>query len=276
MSELADLRRRIEALEAAENDMTNFALEASLGKIQGYATVNKFGEATDADSGVLTDIWDGANGATSTDIWVPPTAARVHQITSTSTADTGAGTGMQTIKISYLPDWDTAETTATLTMNGTGNVATPSCVIIYRMQGKTWGTGGVNAGIITATADTDGTITAAILAGNNQTQMCIYAIPSTQKLRLTRAFASIVKGTGTTGRADGELLVMIDPATNAADNTAWTNKENYQLIEAEQPWDHVYEVPKKIDGPAIIKLQVVSNANGTISTGGFDGYVVTT
>jgi hypothetical protein len=62
----------------------DFALEVALGKVTGYAPINKFGFALDADSGVPTDIWDGADGTTSTDVWEPPTQARTHDIASTS------------------------------------------------------------------------------------------------------------------------------------------------------------------------------------------------
>ena len=64
------------------------------------------------------------------------------------------------------PDWDTPETSITVTMDGTTNVALPSLVIINRMQVVTKGAAsGPNAGIIKATADTDGTISSQIRVG---------------------------------------------------------------------------------------------------------------
>lgn len=254
----------------------DYGLSASLGLIAGVTTLNKFGEGVDCDSGVPTDVWDGANGSISTAIWAPPTEARIHQITSSSANDTSAGTGARTIRVYGLEDWDTAESSEDVIMNGVSDVATSrSYVIIHRIKALTWGSGGVNAGDITATADTDSTITAAIIAGQNQTQMCIYGVPSTQKLRLTEAYGSLVKGTGVTQRADGELLMMVDPSTNASDNTAWTNKENFLLVEGNPPWRHEYNsTPKKFDGPCIIKIQVTSNSNGTKVIGALDAFVV--
>ncbi len=257
-------------------------LAASLGQVAGYATVNKFGEAIDCDNGAPTDIWDGADGSTSTDIWVPPTAARIHTIVSTSNTDSDSGgtnpqaAGARTMRVSYLADWDTKEATEDVILDGTQGVAmTNAAVMIHRMKVLTWGANGVNAGVITATAATDATITAAILAGNNQTQMCIYGVPSVQKFRITYAYSSLVKSTGSTQRADGEILVMRDPATNAAYGTAWTNKENFLLVEANPPWGHPYFfIPKKIDGPCIVKIQVTSNSNNTKAIGGFDGFLV--
>lgn len=251
----------------------------SLGLIDGFETVNKFGEAIDCDSGVPTDIHDGADGSasTGTDIWVPPTQSRIHNITSSNLNDTSAGSGAKTIRVFGLVDWDSAEVSEDIIMNGTSDVATSnSYVIIHRVQCLTWGADGMNQGDITATAQTDNTVTAAILTGNNQTQMCIYGVPSIQKLRVSKIYSEIVKSTGSTQRADGEVLVMIDPATNAANNTAWTNKQNFLLVEANNPWTHDYKEPKKFDGPCIVKIQVTTNSNNTKCIGGFDGTVYTT
>ena len=260
---------------ASFETMTDYALEVSLGNIAGVSSVNKFGHATDCDSGVLTDIWDGADGTTSTDIWVPPTAARGHQISSTSANDTSAGTGARTIQVYGLTDWDTAETSEVITMAGLTNVPTVNnYVIIYRVKVLTWGTGGVNAGNITTVADTDLTVTAAILAGENQSQMCIFGIPSTQKFRMEHAQVEIVKSAGSATIIEGNILFMPDPATNAANNTAWINKEHFSHTNGSNPWEHDYDVPKKFDGPGIIKFQVTSSNNNQQATGGFEGYLV--
>lgn len=253
----------------------DFGLQVSLGKVPGYASLNKYGKALDCDSGDPTDIWDGANGSLSTKIWAPPTQARVHQLTSSSVDDTVSGSGARTVKVYYLPDWDTEEKSITVDLAGASNVALPSAVIIHRMKVKTSGTGGVNAGDLTATADVDSTITAAILTGENQTQMCIYGIPSPVNARISLYYASIIKATGSTQRADGKVLMMPDPATNAANNTAWTNKEDFNLVESNPPWEHDYKNhPKKTDGPCIIKMQVTCNSNDVKCIAGFDGVVV--
>ena len=263
----------------------DFGLEVSLDKISGYATVNKFGEALDCDSGIATDVWDGADGSTSTDIWVPPTAARVHAIVSTSDvdSDTGGsvaqGAGVRTIRLYGLTDWDTAESSEIVVMDGTTAVNTASSyVIIHRMKALTWGANGVNTGVITATAATDGTVTAAITteaSHKNQTQMLIYGVPSTQKLRVKKFMASLVKSTGSTQRGDGEVLTMRDPGTNAGDNTAWTNKENFLLVEAALPWTHDYKnIPKKFNGPCIVKIQVTANSNDCKVIAAMDAFLV--
>jgi len=257
----------------------DYGLEASLGLVDGVTTINKFGEALDCDSGDPTDIWDGANtsggGAVGTKIWIPPTTARVHQLTSSNINDTLAGSGAQTVEVFYLPNWTSSEVSIMVDMNGTSDVALPSMVMINRMEVMTSGVNGLNAGDITATADTDGTVTSAILAGNNQTQQCILGVPSTQKLRVKKFISEIVKGTGSSQRADGVIYMMRDPATNTVDNTQWTNKESFLLSEGNNPWTHDYgDIPKKFDGGCIVKIQITSNSNGTKAIGGFDAYLV--
>jgi len=171
----------------------NFALDVSLGKIPGVAQIFKFGKATDADNGIPTDIWDGANATTAQPIWIRPTAARTHDIVSTSAADTAAGTGMRTIVVFGLTDWDTAETSEIITLNGLTNVPTVNdYVIIHRMRGVTAGSGNVNAGDISATAQVDSTLTALMIAGEGQTQMAILGIPSIQTLATPAFSASII------------------------------------------------------------------------------------
>jgi len=261
-------------LDMAAAELRDFGIEVAMGRIPGFAKINKFGEALDCDSGVPTDLWDGANGALSTDIWVPPTQARIHALSSSSANDAAAGTGLRTCKVYGLTSWTAKETSETVTMNGTGNTnTTNSYVIIHRIKGLTWGTGGVNAGDITATAATDATITAGILAGQNQTQMMIYGWSSLQDLHVKLFQAELVKNTGTTQRGDAEILYMSDPATNVVDNTAWTKKENFLLAEGENPWTHQYDPPKSFPGPGIVKIQVTANTNGTKAIGAMDAYL---
>lgn len=262
----------------------DFGLEASLNKVQKYSTVNKFGTALKCDSGVPTDIYDGASAALTTPIWVPPKAARIHTLVSTSLSDSDSGgvnpqsTGLRTVRVSYLPDWDTKETTEDVILDGTtGVVMTNEAAMINRIEPLTWGSGGLNVGVITATAAVDGSVTAAILVGNNQTQMCIFGVPSIQKLRVKKIFGEIIKGTGTTQRADMVFFKMIDPATNVAFNTAWINKENFSATESGGNVEHNYNgIPKKFNGPCIVKIQTISNAADVKTIGGFDAYLVDT
>jgi hypothetical protein len=94
-----------------------------------------------------------------------------------------------------------------VTMDGTNNVATANTYTnIHRMYVLTAGSGGENAGTITATADTDSTVTAQINAGNNQTLMAIYQVPSDKTAYLLRWYVGLSLGGGASGNADMVLL----------------------------------------------------------------------
>ena len=210
-------------------------------------------------------------------IWVAPTAAAKHDITSTSTDDDGnpVGDGARTIRIFGLPDWDTAEVTEDITMNGTGTVETAnSYVIIYRMQVLTKGATSSNVGTITATAKSPSatTVTARVEVGKGQTQMAIYGIPSTQKFYIDRLYANMNKQGGASGQVDVTLLVNPEPD---AELTNFINRHTFGLEKTGTTAFFIsFTTPKVIDGPAIIKVQVSSATNDMDVSAGFDGVKV--
>ncbi len=250
----------------------DFSLEVVLGKVAGYKSIDKFGESTNCDNNVLTDIWDGADGVTGTTIWVAPTQARTHNIASALGADDGdpVGTGMRTIRIYGLTDWDTAEVNEDLTLNGTNDVVTSnSYVIIHRMHGLTYGSGGANAGIITATATTDNTITAMILAGASQTRMAIYGVPSVQKIAVRTMHGTILKR-GPDAAADADLTVKLN--ADQADS-AFVVKRLLEFA-TNETLDRRFDPPLLFDGPCILKLEATSDTNDASIALAFDAFVV--
>lgn len=238
--------------------------------VEGYQTINKFGQALDCDNGVDTDVWDGADGATSTKIWIGPTAARVHDLVSTSANDNGApaGTGMRTIQVYGLTSWGGPETFEVVTLQGIVNSATAnSYVIIHRMIGLTFGSGGTNAGIVTAIAQNDATVTAAIQAGEGQTLMAIYGIPSTKTLHILCVRVGVLQAAG----AEGDVTLLAKQNANRTD-AGFVTKERGEFSDS-SPFQRTYGVPKMITGPALIKIQVKMNTNGCVVSAAFDAYV---
>ena len=252
----------------------DLALPASLlipsGAVGGYSAVNKFGRSTDVDSGTDTDIWDGANATDGIVTWVAPTQARTHQIVSTSANDDGdpAGTGARTLKVFGLTAWNADEVSEDITLNGTTNVATANqYVIIHRMRVMTKGASGPNVGKITATADTDATVTAQINAGEGQTQMAIYGVPSTKNAYMSAYYASAIKA-GLSVSAAISLLVNPEPDTEL---TKFLVKHtNGIMTDGATYIRHDFDPYFKVSGPAIIKLQGNASANNTDVSGGFD------
>jgi hypothetical protein len=254
--------------------VNEYAMLVARGLVPGVTSVNKFGSAPDGVQTSVTDIWSRANASATQQIWLAPTAARIHAIVSDSANDDGnpAGTGARTIRVYGLTTWGTAESSEDVTLNGTGSVNTSSSyVIIHRMKVLTCGASGPNVGTITATAATDGTITAVILPGDGQTEMAIYGVPSTQDFYLTRWSCAMAKAT--TGYISFALRINENPDVQTV---AFLRKNDLAVVSTgNNNVEKVFHNPVKYAGPCIIKVQGEANANDTDAKSGFDGYLVT-
>lgn len=264
------LANEINRLEQLVNG--DYGLNVSRGLIPGMSPLHKFGKTDNADNGVATDIWDGSTvGVPASLIWAAPTTARTHQIVSASANDTSAGTGCRTLRIYGLTGWGAKEVSEDITMNGTTNVATANqYVIIHRMKSLTWGSAGPNVGDITATADTDATITAMFLAGMGQTEMAIYGVPSNQIFYMTHCYATVFRSVS--AGVDVSLLVntIPDQQTGGFINKGSISAQTTGSTDAEHP----IEPPRPFPGPCIIKIQANASANNTVVSAGFHGYLV--
>ena len=252
----------------------NYALSAARGDVLGVKTLNKFGRAVSGVQSTTTDIWDRADATPTQQIWLAPTAARIHTIASTDAQDTTGGTGVNTVIISYLPDWDTKETTETVT--GDLNAGIPmlnAAVMIHRMKTVPQATtADNNVGIITATAATDGTVTAQILALEGQTQMAIYGIPSTQTLYLDDIHGSINKSSGSAATINFKLVVNPNPNVQTVSFLIKNTRGVQSTGTSSEAWN--FTPPYKIAGPAIIKMQGIASTSDVEGSAGFDGYIV--
>lgn len=222
--------------------------------------VNKFGYNPDADT-AAEDVWDAGG------VWVGPTVARVHDIVSTSIADDGdpAGTGALTVKIFGL-DSDWLEQSEIITMDGTTPVETASEYIrIFRMQVLTVGSGGVAAGNITATAQTDSTVTAQITAGQNQTLMAIYTIPAGKVGYMANLHAAALGGSPSGLDATVRLL-FTDNANGYPKTTKWIGSMGRDSYDVDKIWNPFLIVGEKTD----IVVEVTPDANNASITSSFD------
>ena len=255
---------------------SDFYFDVSAGRIVGHTAVNKFGRNTEIDSGDAADIWDFGTSTGGNVIWDAPTSAVTHNVASTSTDDDGApvGVGARTIQLYGLTDWDTAEVSEVITMNGTTNVVTANAyVIIHRIKVLTKGATNTNVGTITATAIAGGgLVTAQINPGQGQTQMAIYGIPSTQVAYMTHYYASANRAVAT-GVADISLLVNPEPN---AELTNFLVKHTQGLQTTGTSYiHHEFQPYFRIAGPAIIKIQAASGTNDMDISAGFDLILVT-
>jgi hypothetical protein len=255
----------------------NYELAVARGLVSGVSSVNKFGAAPDGIQTTPTDVWSRANSTPTQQIWLAPTAARIHSIVSTSTDDDGSpvGTGARTIRIYGLKTWDLAETYEDIILNGTTPVNTVnSYVIIHRMKVLTCGASGPNVGTISATAAApDSTVTAVILPGDGQTEMAIYGVPSIQSFYLTRWSAAVAKATAVAAHVVFELRVNENPNVNT---TCFLRKNDLAVQSTgSNNVEKIFINPPKYAGPCIIKVQGTASAADIDAKSGFDGYLVT-
>jgi len=244
-------------------------LELAKGLIEGHTGVNKFGYAPNGVQSTGTHIWDRADATPTQAQWLPPQAARTHQIVSNSILDDIASIACQKIRIYGLPSWDEKEVFEDIDMDGLNNVATKfQYVIIHRMRLIQGGALGINAGTITATADVDGTVTAQINLNFGQTEMAIYGFPSTQTAYLTGWYASIHKASGAAVDVLFELQQMPDPEGSLV---GYVTKEIRGLQSngtSMGSWNH--RPFKRFDGPGVILVEASASANDIDCAAGFD------
>lgn len=253
----------------------DFALEVAKGNIPGHSKVNKFGRAPSGVQTTATDIWDRADATPTQQVWLAPTAARIHTIASTSANDDTGSTGANSVIVSYLPDWDTAETTETVTGDLNAGIAmNNAAVMIHRMKVVPQSTStSTNVGTITATAATDSTVTAQINPGEGQTQMAIYGIPSTQTFYMTRFYGTINKS----GGAVGTINVSLVANPNASTQTLVFLTKNTRGLQSTGVSGDTFSFDPQFTfpGPTIIKVQGIANSSDLEGSAGFDGYIVT-
>jgi len=246
----------------------DYALMASLGLIPGISTLNKYGRNKNVDA-TPTDIYDVVGVPT----WPQPTEARPHGFKSSNVGDDAAtGEGCQMMRAWGLLSWDTKEVSHDITMAGSDTVMTTSdFVIIHRAKSITYGDSGPNLGNISITAGTDDTITAQVNSGAGQTQMAIYGVPSVQKFRMTQAYGNLNKAAGASVAAEMTILANESPDTG----NKFIVKHTFNAVkdgDSDVPIN--FDMPKKFDGPCIIKVQGDGSAADLDVSGGFNGYLV--
>lgn len=240
----------------------DFYTRVSNREIPGVHQDNKFGIAPSGVQTTRTSIWDRADATPTQQVWVPPTQARQHNIASTSLNDTAGGTGARKIQIWGLESWDQTsyDSTEIVVLDGTNNVLTSkSYVIIYRMRVTKVGNSATlnNIGTITATAVTDGTVTAAIRPGNGATDMAIFAIPKGWRALVHSWHIEVDKASGAAATVsfafeDIEYSDPSNPVMNVRDRAG---------VQANgvSSYDKVYKHPLRFTGPCIMHITAIAS-----------------
>ena len=242
----------------------DFGIEVARGKITGFSHTNKFGENTAVDTNTdPEDIWGGGG------LYVPPTSAMIHSVVSTSTADDAGSTGALTLTIQGLgSSWEAISETVTL--DGQTPVATSNAYLrINRMWVATCGSGGVNAGAISATMRNDPvTVSAIVGAANGQTLMAVYSLADGCTGFVSAVRTSIVRNSNANNTADFRLYARqnLDASPSLRVKDSWSCSVNGQTNV-----EYRYSPPKVISGPAdvFLRCENVSSSSTRVS-GSFD------
>lgn len=249
--------------------VNHFFTEVALGNVPGHTIINKFGRNPDCDQiasatavTIGRDVWDlGIAGAT---MWVPPTAASIHQLTAGTEDGSGGLTGALTVRVFGL-DAAYALQEETVTLNGNSNVPTANTyTMIHRMEVLTTGSAGHNVGNIDATADEGSTVTARITINNNQTAMAIFQIPAATTGLLYGYDGSIHKSGGAAKLAD--ITIMLKTFGGP-----WRAHEGLDVTSDGQPYNHhPYTLPIQLPAKSYVKMVANPSADAQDISASFD------
>lgn len=269
---LTELQLKADLTETQPISNTDdFYLKVSMGSISGHYAVNKFGAAPSGVQTTPTDIWGRADATPTQQVWLAPTAARIHAIVSSSSDDVSGGVGALNVTVYGLTSWSTNETSEIVTLTGTTPVNTSnSYVIIHRMvcgaQATTTNVG-VNVGTITATAATDSTITAVILPSDGQTEMAIYGVPSTQVAYLHHWYCHIDKTSAAAATVD--FRIRVNPNPNVQTKAFIRKADMSCQSTGSNAVERNYKTPLRFPGPCIIKITGIASAADIDAESGF-------
>lgn len=236
----------------------NYTLEIAKGNIPGSSLITKFGHNDDVDTATVPeDVWNGGGAFTA------PTAARIHNIESTDINDTAAGTGARTVLIIGINSLY-ERTTEIVTLNGVGPVPTVNSYYhIHLMQVNSSGTGNVNAGEISATAQTDGTLTCLINTGEGQSESAIYLVPKGYTAYIMRIRARMNNATANSAATVALYTFPFGKAWQIKTKMG-INNSGSSFVELDYTDSSPFIVPEK----SWIKLSITSVTNNNTSVDG--------
>ena len=243
----------------------DYHLEHARGGVPRLKFVSKFGENEDIDPGTVPETIWGEGG-----VWVPPTQARVHDVTSTDAGDTAAGTGAQQILIEGL-DENFDELSAVIETNGLTPVPTPLMQRIHRLTVLRAGATKSNIGTIRATAQVDLTVTCMIKAGDGGTLSAIWTVPRNHRAYVTEINADIWRAGASLGAmASGRFIVTFGIDTpNPVEFSAF----NFGVTAEGAGLNRIWRHPRGVGGPADIRCECTLMTDmGTIMSAGFAAY----
>jgi len=227
-----------------------FYLQVARNQISFHKSNFKFGFNADVDD-LLETVW--AQGG----LYSYLSSASVLKVSSSSTADTSAGTGARTVELSGL-DTNYDEISETVTLNGQTAVNTTNEFLrINRMVIRSAGSGEQNAGVIYAGT---GTVTtgvpankyATIAIGDNQTLMALWTVPRGYTAYLLQTDITVATTQNNkyctvhlVARPEGEVFQIKD-----------------KFVKAESSVHQGYTIPLKFEEKTDIEVRAIGDSAG--------------
>lgn len=227
-----------------------FELQVSRNQIAYHRSLFKYGY-NPLIINVNETIWDGGG------LYAYPASAAKMYVSSSSTADTSAGTGARTVTFQGL-DANYEEVSETVTLTGQTQVETDTLFLrVFRGFVETAGSGGTNAGDIyigtsgSSVGVPTGAFYAKITAGEAQTLMAVYTVPAGQTFYIANGTAT--HGTDTAG-AFMTIRFMIRPFGGVFRTAVKIDVTGSELL---FPFQYPLRLPEKTD----LEVRAICNKN---------------
>jgi len=192
------------------------------------------------------------------------------QILHPNGADNSSSTGMKTVQIVGLKTPTSTEfETETITLTGTATDSVNAWWRIVSLRGKTFGSGGTNAGTITARSKvTVAEVFAVIAVGHGRSQISVFTAPYGTKVALKDLILCLVRTSGAAGSAQMHLLIR------ESGSGGYTVRDNMHISTA-APYHAYANTPKVLNGgdDLIIRCIDSSDSASTISCQ-FDCFII--
>lgn len=215
-------------------------------------TLGKFGENPNVGTS-LEDVWDTGG------LYSYLNLAEQLKIFSDSSDDSSEGIGLRTVQLYGLNE-DYLEINEIVTLNGLTAVTTVNHFLrIFRMIGRSAGSGGTNVGNIFA-KDNAGTNTLAqIQIGNAQTLMALWTVPIGKTLYLSQWWVTSLDEKG------AKFSLFVRPH-----NEVFQLKR--KIILKDNSFKLAFPAKFPIAEKSDIAIRILCEKEGSIVTSGFDGW----
>lgn len=193
-------------------------------------------------------------------------------VSSNNAADSAAGAGMRTARITWMDSTGVTVGTEDVAFNGTTpvNLVTATKCFIDKIEGLTWGANGTNTGIISlfTGAAGAGTVVGTIAATDNRTFWAHHYVQSGKIGNVT----SVFHGNNSTV-SGGTSVAVLRKRTIVANSGEVQISDFIRISGAVNSLPRNYGSVVQVVGPARIAMYVTTSSSASIVyTGSFDSY----